>query len=124
MIALLLALHPRRWRARYGDELRVLLEMTPLTVAIVFDVLRNACRQHASEHPAKVDVGVAILLSVLVEAVALSVGITRNILWPPSSVVRTLGLMALITAWGPVAARMAHVVRRRRGDPVLSFGSR
>ena len=50
MIKFLLTLHPRRWRSRYGEEFRDLLEASPLTATVVMDVLRNAAREHARSH--------------------------------------------------------------------------
>jgi hypothetical protein len=80
MIRLLLALHPRSWRARYGDELRALLETTPRTPGVVVDVLRNAGRQHARVHRGRVQVLAAVALSALVEVAAVHAGLTVNIL--------------------------------------------
>jgi len=42
---MLIHLYPRAWRQRYGDELRALLAETPITPAVVFDVLICALRE-------------------------------------------------------------------------------
>ncbi len=39
---LLIGLYPRRWRRRYGEELRVKLKETRLTPAVVLDLLRSS----------------------------------------------------------------------------------
>src|SRR5262249_22060158 len=44
--AWLLALYPRRWRARYGEEFQALLEDTPLSPRTVLDCLRGALAAH------------------------------------------------------------------------------
>lgn len=64
---LLLAVHPRSWRARYGDEFRALLEAGPITASVVLDVLVNAARQHARVHAAVLRVALALAIFVLVE---------------------------------------------------------
>jgi DnaJ family protein C protein 28 len=55
--AWLLALYPRRWRARYGEEFLALLEDMPLSPRTVLDCLRGALDAHArpeiTESPAR-----------------------------------------------------------------------
>jgi hypothetical protein len=50
----LVALYPERWRARYGDEFRALLEAEPATPSLVIDVIRGAIGAHATPLPAGV----------------------------------------------------------------------
>jgi hypothetical protein len=50
----LVALYPERWRARYGDEFRALLEAEPATPSLVIDVIRGAIGAHATPPPAGV----------------------------------------------------------------------
>ena len=114
MTRLLLALHPRAWRRRYGEEFRALLEDQPLTAAVVLDVLLNAVRQHAAAHQAALGVLVALVLSVVVEVLAIRAHLTDNILWPPTTGPRALALAVLVLPWLPVADRLAQTVRRRR----------
>ena len=45
----LLRLYPRRWRARYGDELTELLERLRPTPFVLIDLARSAAREHARE---------------------------------------------------------------------------
>lgn len=66
MIGFLLALHPRSWRARYGEEFRALLEADPVTATVVCDVLRNAARQHARSHAAAMQIAAALAVSFVV----------------------------------------------------------
>ena len=113
MRRLLVALHPRPWRAEYGEELRDLLSTDALSVEVVVDVLRNVARQHLRARPLAVRVALALLLSAVVEVYAVRAGLTRNILWPPSSPARGLALAALLACWVPVARLVAEAVRRR-----------
>ena len=46
-----MALYPRAWRARYGDELEALLEVAPVGLRDRFDLLRGALDAHL--HPAR-----------------------------------------------------------------------
>lgn len=114
MIRLLLALHPRSWRAEYGEELRDLLAADPLTVAVILDVLHNAARQQGRARPIAVRLVAALALSVVLEIVAVHAYVTANILWPPSSPLRALALGALLSCWVPLARRIVEVARRRR----------
>jgi hypothetical protein len=113
VIRLLLALHPRSWRAEYGEELRDLLRTGPLTAAVIVDVLRNAGRQHVRAHPLTAWIVGASSLSVVVEIVAVHAHVTANIVWPPSTPVRTLTLGVLVACWVPVARRLGQVAQRR-----------
>jgi hypothetical protein len=42
----LLELYPRAYRARYGEELRAVLEQSPVTIATLFDLLLGALDAH------------------------------------------------------------------------------
>ena len=114
MIGLLLALHPRAWRRRYGDEFRALLEASPLTLAVVLDVLLHAVRQHARAHPATGRILGAVAVTVLVEVGAVHEHLTDNILWPPTTVLRALALAMLLLPWLPVATLATDALRRHR----------
>jgi peptidoglycan/LPS O-acetylase OafA/YrhL len=114
MIGLLLALHPRSWRVDYGDEFRDVLADTPLTVAVIVDVLRNAGRQHIRAHPLSTRLAAALALSVVVEMVAVHTHVTANILWPPTTPLRSLVLGALLACWVPVMRRVGEAARNRR----------
>jgi hypothetical protein len=119
VIGLLLALHPRAWRARYGEELRDLLAQEPLTARVVLDVLLNAARQQVAVHALAARVAVALAISVVVEVLAVRAHVTANILWPPGGPVRTCVLAAPLLPWVPVARRCVAALRSRRaGAPV------
>lgn len=121
MIRLLLALHPRAWRIRYGDEFRALLEDEALTMVVVLDVVCNAVRQHVAAHLFALRLLVALALSVLVEVLTVRARLTDNILWPPSTAVRALALALLVLSWLPVARHLVRAVRCRW--PSTSCGS-
>jgi hypothetical protein len=116
MIRFLLALHPRAWRARYGEEFTALLESSPVTPAVVLDVLRNAARQHAASHAAAMHAATALVTSVVVEVTAVHLHLTADILWLPKTPLRGLALAALLLPWVPVATdrRLAHRRRHAR----------
>jgi hypothetical protein len=50
----LVGLYPERWRARYGDEFRALLEEEPASPSLLIDVIRGALHAHAAQQPAGV----------------------------------------------------------------------
>jgi hypothetical protein len=109
--SVLVAMHPRAWRQRYGEEFRALLEDTRLTPATVLDVLRNCIAVQARAHPsALVTVGAA-LVSVASEIVAARAGLTANIGWAPTNLSRALAMLGTVGPWAGLAGWMA--VRRR-----------
>ncbi|MDJ0363264.1 hypothetical protein [Rhodococcus sp. H29-C3] len=114
MITLLLALHPKSWRSRYGDEFRALLEAQPMTSAVVLDVLGNAARQQVRSHPILLQIAMAMALSAGVEWVALTHQLTDNILWAPDSGPRAVLLAALLLPWLPLATDLVAATRQRR----------
>lgn len=113
MITLLLALHPKAWRARYGDEFRALIEDQPLTTLVVLNVLGSAARQQARAHRVVLRVAVAVVVSVGVEWVAVSGGFTDNILWSPNTGPRAALLAVLVLPWVPLALDCVDTVRRQ-----------
>jgi hypothetical protein len=58
----LVRLYPRAWRTEYGDELRTLLCDQPLTVGVVFDVVRSAFWQRVRANVPAMSLGGACLL--------------------------------------------------------------
>lgn len=112
MIGLLIALHPRRWRRRYGEEYRALLESAPLTVAIVLDVLRNAGRLHLAAHPALVTIPAAVALSAAGETIAVQGHYSDNILWIPADPLKAVLLAAVTLPW----VMAGITIRRRRKE--------
>ena len=109
MIRLLLALYPKAWRRTYGDEFAALLEQTRPTPRVIFDVLAQAAKLHASVHRTRFVVGAAALVSVGVEIVARQTGLSANIVWAPTDLARAVALVFLCAPWA------ALVVRSRRG---------
>ena len=107
----------RRCRPRTGVGRTRSPRQVALPVAVFVDVLRNAARQHLRARPLAVRVAVALLLSALVELAALRAGLTRNILWPPSSPARALPLVALLACLVPVVRLVAEAARRRLAAP-------
>jgi hypothetical protein len=103
MRRLLLALYPRRWRARYGDEFAALLEETPLTVAAVVDVLRHAVVLRLQARPRVAQIAGSVLVTAAVETLASRAGLTDNILWAPTTPLRALALAAVLTPSALVA---------------------
>ncbi|WP_322759116.1 hypothetical protein [Frankia sp. Cr2] len=119
MRRLLLAMHPRRWRARYGEEFAALLDDTGLSVAVILDVLHHAIGLQLRARPLLVRVAAAVCTTAAIEIIAVRTGLTDNILWAPSTALRALALVAALT---PGALLASPVVRRRvldrgRGTP-------
>lgn len=110
MIRLLLALYPREWRRVYGDEFAALLEDTRLTPVVLLDVVAQAMKLRATAPRRYPLVAVALLVSVGVELVAKSTGLTANVFWPPTTVARAVALVVLVSPWAALATR----ARRRR----------
>ncbi len=113
MITLLIALHPKSWRARYGEEFRALLESQPLTVMVVLNVLGNAGRQHVGAHRTLLRVTLALAVSVGVEWMAVTRGFADNILWPPDTGPRAALLATLVLTWVPLGVDLFEATRRR-----------
>jgi hypothetical protein len=119
MRRLFLALYPRKWRARHGDEFAALLEDTPLTVAAVIDVLCHAIGLHLKARPRRAQIAGVALATAAVEIMASRAGLTDNILWAPTTPLRTLALTAVLTPTALVAASAARRrIRRHEHEPV------
>lgn len=115
LVSLLVALYPRRWRGEYGDEFRALLEAEPLELVAVVDVVLHAARARASAHARVLRLLLAVGSSVVVEIVAVRLGVTENILWPPTSAARIGFLLLLVLPWlGPLGDLRTAIVARRR----------
>jgi hypothetical protein len=113
MIGFLIALHPKRWRNEYGAEYRALIEDSPLTAAIILDVLRNAARLHGRARPTVIPVLVAIALSSIGETIAGQGRLSDNILWIPSSPLKAILFAAVVLPW-ILAATAARRARKER----------
>jgi hypothetical protein len=108
----LVAMHPRDWRQRYGEEFRALLEDTRLTPSAAADVLRHCATLQALAHRRALLVTLAALVSVACEVAAKRAGLTANILWAPTNLARALALLATTVPWA-VALTVTLVIRRR-----------
>lgn len=104
---MLVRLYPRRWRGRYGPEFAALLADTPLTPAVIVDVARHPAGEHVSARP----LVTALLVFALLDGAAVLGGITRNILWAPTTPLRALVLAVTVT---PLIAALTTIVARRR----------
>lgn len=111
---LLVAMHPRDWRRRYGEEFTALLEDTRLTPAAVADVVAHSVRLHVRAHLTTVLVVAAALLSTAGEVATRRAGLSANILWAPTNEVRALALLGTTAPWIAVIA----LVRGRRRQAV------
>jgi hypothetical protein len=120
LIRVLLRLHPKRWRAEYGDEYRDLLESAPLTRAVVLDVLRTAARLQFDARLTLLRLLGALAVSALAELAAGLGNLSDNILWLPISPLKAALLAAAIAPW--VVAVMA-IRRDRRRRSTLSQAS-
>lgn len=114
MITVLIRLHPKSWRARYGEEFQALLESEPLTALILFDVLRNAARQQVRAHHLWWCLVAAIAMSTVVEWIAVTANVTDNILWSPDTGVRAAVFAALLLPWMHFAGAAYDLVHQRR----------
>jgi hypothetical protein len=105
MIRFLVALFPKVWRGSYGDEFAATLEQTRLTPRTVLDVLALAAKLHISLHRDWLLVSAAVLVSVGIEIVARTAGLTANVLWPPTTPTRAAALAALVAPWAALVVR-------------------
>lgn len=112
MRTVLVAMHPREWRQRYGEEFRALLEDTRLTRAAVFDIARHCAALHARAHARVLLLTGAAVVSVTCEVAALCAGLTANIFWAPTNLLRALALLGTAAPW-VVALHLSVAVRRR-----------
>jgi hypothetical protein len=111
LIRVLVALHPKDWRERYGEEFAALLEDTRLTPSAVGNVVVQAASVRLRAHPGRLLLVTAVLISVTCEVVAQRTGLAQNVLWRPADPLRAL---ALLGAVGPWAALIIRAGARRR----------
>jgi hypothetical protein len=76
--------------------------------------VRNGAQQYQRRQRTLVRVTAALVVSAAVEVVALNAGITNNVLWPPTTPVLGLMLIALLLPWVPVAQDAVKRIGRRR----------
>lgn len=116
---LLVALHPKPWRERYGEEFRALLDDTDLTLRALIDVVTHAATQQVRARLTLVLVIVAIVMSASVTHLARQAGLTDNILWAPTTPRRALALSATLApgpgCWSsPIAVTASRLGRTER----------
>lgn len=116
LIRVLVALHPRDWRERYGDEFAALLEDTlladtGLTPSAAGNVVVQAAGLRLRAHQAPLLLVTAVLISVSCEVVAQRTGLAVNILWVPADPLRALALLGAVGPWAALIIRMG--ARRR-----------
>lgn len=105
MRRLLVRLYPRDWRDEFGDGFAALLEESELTPGLVIDCVRGAALAQSRAHRMTAALVGAMVWLAISEVVALRTGLTVNVLWPPSSSARALGLLAtllppaVLTTW-------------------------
>jgi hypothetical protein len=107
----LVAMHPRAWRQRYGEEFRALLDDTLLTPTAVLDIIRNCAAVHARTHARALVLIGATVVSVTCEIVAVRTRLTANILWAPTNLARALALLGTVGPW--LALTVSIAVRHR-----------
>lgn len=88
----LLTLYPRSWRNRYGEEYQALLEDTGLNLWIILDVAKSALKLRLQEHARALVVMVVLVEWMFSLWLCVHLRITDNMLWPPTTFLRTAGL--------------------------------
>ncbi len=112
----LLAMYPRQWRARYGDEFAALLQDTPLTLVAIIDVLRHAAGFRLQCRPRLAQICGSVLVTAALEVAAVRAGLMLDdILWAPNTPLRALTLAAVLTPTALVAGSAATRRLQRRG---------
>jgi hypothetical protein len=111
LIRVLVALHPKDWRERYGEEFAALLEDSQLTPRAMADVLAASAGLRLRAHRGPLLLAAAIVMSVACEVLAQRTGLAENVLWLPTDPLRTLALLGAVGPWAALIIRTA--VRRR-----------
>ena len=91
---ILLAFYPRSWRDRYGEEYCALLEDTGMSPWVAFDVARSALSLRLREHVRILSAIVVLGQYVFSLWLCVHLHITDNMLWPPTTFLRAVGLGA------------------------------
>ncbi len=92
----LIRLYPRGSAARRDGELAALLDDTPLSLAVVADIVHCAGLDHVGRR-SPVTVLVALFAFAVLDALAERVGVTDNVLWAPTTPTRA-GMLAVTLA--------------------------
>jgi hypothetical protein len=116
LIRALVALHPREWRRRYGEEFAALLEDTRLTRSAVINVATHAAKLQIRAHTEGALMVAALAVSTISRITAHNAGFAVNILWAPTTALRALTLLGAV---GPfVGLTVRCWVRRRVSEGV------
>ncbi|HKS50049.1 MAG TPA: hypothetical protein VJT49_34065 [Amycolatopsis sp.] len=115
MIRVLVALHPKDWRARYGEEFGALLEDSRLTPLAVANVVIHAGRLRTRAHMTGILAAAAFLASVACNQAALRGGLADNILWAPTDLPRALLLLGTVGPWLALITGKLRGRRERHG---------
>lgn len=99
VIRVLVALYPKDWRDRYGEEFGALLEDSRLTPFAVADVVVHAARLRVRTHRTVVLFAAAFLVSWACNSVVRMNRLAENILWAPTDVPRALLLVGTVGPW-------------------------
>jgi hypothetical protein len=124
MIRLLVTLHPRKWRASFGDEFAALLEDSRLTPGAVFDVVMNAGKLHAASHRMLALVLAALSWSSCLVYLSVRARLTANVLWAPTTPARAMALAATIGPWLGFAGVLITRRLNRGNDRTVGRGQR
>ncbi len=98
----LVALHPRDWRQRYGEEFAALLDDTQLSPSAVANVVAYSIGLQVRAHRRVVSVIAAALVSVTCEIAAHRFLRTPNVLWVPAGPLQALALLGTVGPWAVV----------------------
>lgn len=110
---LLLRTYPKAWRRRYGEEFDELLSATATTIRAVLDVVCCGLTERARCTRTAARVLVAVGCFASMDALAVRVCVTDNILWAPTTPTRALMLMITLAPLVAVAPFRGLAIRRR-----------
>jgi hypothetical protein len=108
----LVTLYPKKWRDSFGDEFTALLEESPVTPAVVWDVAIHAGKLQVLSHRKATAAVLLLAWSACLEYISVHAHLTANILWAPTSPERALALVATFGPW--IALLIATVIPSTR----------
>ena len=110
----LVAIYPKKWRDSFGDEFTALMEETPMTPVVVWDVAIHAGKLQVQSHRKATVMVLLLAWSACLEYLSVHAHLTANILWAPTSPERALALVATIGPWIALLIATAIPSTRRR----------
>jgi hypothetical protein len=102
----LVALHPKQWRQRYGEEYAALLDDTPLTASVVLDVVLHAARLRLPPR--------RVLVAWCFVVIAVQAGLSANVVWGRATPLRLLLLALFASPWAALAVHAGYRRHSRR----------